>query len=149
MIHIQEATLEDLERLTPLCKEFFSKTAFDALTEWDDSQAKEGLTIMIESDTACVFVAKDGDKIIGTISGYVSPIWFSNDIMGQEVFWYVDPEYRGKVGTKLLNALEFNLKEKGATIINMVHLCNGMDLTRFFYKKGYRKSEEAFIKRVV
>jgi hypothetical protein len=144
---IIEASKTYIDDLVELGHMFFNETAFKAVTDWDSDLARNGFLGLMESPNASfVIYIKDG-KVAGMAAGFVSDLWFSHDKMGQELFWYVMPKYRGKSGFKLLSNLECDLRKKGATIIDMVCLCDGMDFTKAYVNRGYFASEKHFLKR--
>jgi len=145
---IRIAEIGDETRIAELGREFFKEAAWTDITEWQHDKATNSLKGMIENENCVLLVAEIDDKIIGMAGGFVQEIWFSDEILGQELFWYIDPECRGGIGSELLKELEFGLKEKGANIIAMIGLEKTKSLNNYFLKKGYRASEYSYIKRL-
>ena len=126
---------------------FFYEAGWDDVTQWDNDLALSSLYKLCGNQEASFFVLKSESKVVGMVGGVINEMWFSSDMIGQELFWYVHPDYRGKIGLKLLRTLEADLRLRGADMICMISLAKGMDLAKFFVKGGYRSSENTFIKR--
>ena len=137
-----------IEEVAILGARFFIEAGWKDVAEWDHSMASNSLYALCGDSDASFFVAVKDGVVIGMVAGSISQMWFSNYKLGQELFWYVHPDHRGKIGLQLLKALENDLKEKGAELICMIDLAKGMNLQKFFIKNGYRPSENTFIKRL-
>ena len=68
------------------------------------------------SDSRCAFwLAWSGDTPIGVFGGKVRPLFFSRDLIAEDILWYVLPEHRGsRVGLQLLSLFERWAFEHGA-----------------------------------
>lgn len=145
---IRDAVVGDESAIAELGREFFKEAAWTDITDWNHDKATNSLKAMIENNNCVLLVAEIENKIIGMAGGFVQEIWFSNENLGQELFWYIDPNSRGGVGSELLKALEEKLKENGANIIAMIGLEKTKSLNNYFLRKGYRASEYSYIKRL-
>lgn len=145
---VRKANLEDVLKINHLCKMFLDETNFAAMLSWNSEKAFQSIFNMILSDNYSIFVATYGDMIVGCIAGYVSAMWFSDSVIGQELFWYVNKDFRGKTGIQLFKKLECDLIEKGADFLNFVYLKDKTNLEKFFLRNEYTESEKSFIKKV-
>lgn len=144
---INRANIKHCHEIISLLKIFHSES-YGKISEFAHNKAFLALENIIQNQDCSTFIAQKNKKIIGIISGHIQEMWFSNTKIGQEAFWFVLPEYRGRIGIELFNKLEYDLIEKGANIINMAHLNHGMDLSRFYEKNGYKLSELSYFKVV-
>lgn len=145
---IRNAIPGDEIKIAELGRDFFKEAGWTDITKWNHEKAQSSLAKMIENENCVLLVAEEQNEIIGMAGAFVQEIWFSDENLGQELFWYIKPESRGGIGSELLKKLEENLKEKGADIIAMIGLEKTKSLNNYFLKKGYRPSEYSYIKRL-
>ena len=66
------------------------------------------------------YCAYEGDELVGMIMGYLSSYYFGNDILANDILWYVKKERRGSMtGPRLLKAFRVWAKERGANEVCM------------------------------
>lgn len=74
--------------------------------------------LYMTDDDKVVFLAKDGDKVIGCFFGHLRVYPFTEDILAMDQFWHVLPEYQGQgIGKQLMFKFAVWAKEKGAKLI--------------------------------
>tara|TARA_R110000851_G_scaffold235523_4_gene388089 strand:+ start:2534 stop:2995 length:462 start_codon:yes stop_codon:yes gene_type:complete len=85
------------------------------------------------------FVARK-NEVVGLWVGVLTPLWYSSDLVVQDMVFYVDKEHRGgSVALRLIKAAEGWAKSQGVTE-NHVGLSSGVDTDNvvcFFEKMGY------------
>ena len=93
----------------------------------------------------------DGDPIHGMAAGVISPVYFNHaHVSGEELFWWVSDDAPQMTGIRLLDGLEKAARAKGCQSWQMKSLArlNGERMTRLYERRGYRASEQSFIKRL-
>ena len=76
------------------------------------------------------YCAYEGDELIGMIMGHLVPYYFGNDLLANDILWYVRKDRRGSmVGIRLLNAFRDWAKERGASEI-CIGVSTALDLDR-------------------
>ncbi len=147
---IEKADIEDIAGIVRLIREFFEESLSVYSLSLDASTIHETVTKYVTDYIG--LVARRGDKIIGTIGGFVMPsIFDKNQLVGQETIWYVTKEERkGSIGIRLIKEFENRCKEQGAHLIVMVHMENlYADVLDKLYKiRGYKLMENQYIKEI-
>jgi tripartite-type tricarboxylate transporter receptor subunit TctC len=105
------ATKTDVERCLVCAKKFIEHYGF----VWNEESVKTTLTLIIERGV--VILKEINNVVIGAAGGMTTTNpWNHNEKIFQEMFWWVESEYRDtSVGIKLLKLLEKEAP-KGATI---------------------------------
>lgn len=149
MYNIRKATVFDAEKLAVLGKEFFAFSAFKDFVEYDVESAEQNILKLLTQ--GIVFVAEDGDEIVGAIVGLLSPLWFnSNAFVATELAWFIAEEHRkGTVGIRLYKAFEEWGYANGAQAIVMSDLVvdGGTPASQLFDKLGFTTIERSHIKK--
>lgn len=142
---IREATEADLPELLRMGARFAEAIGMTETVGFDESSVSNLLRQLIESPQGICLVG-DGCGA----GGLVHPSMFNaTHLTGQELFWWVEPEKRGRVGIELFRALEKAAQERGAQSW-MVSTMEALDFTgaaRFYERSGYRASDRNYIKR--
>ena len=104
---------------------------------------------MIKRGNYQIFVACDGDKVVGFI-GCVSYLAFELENEGMKIIALaVSKEYRRNgIGTKLLRTAEVWAKENKIEVILLNSGLQRTDAHIFYESQGYFKKSYGFIKRV-
>ena len=149
---IRFARFSDMERMLELGKQFHQYAELD---KWGMGYEKvlfaDVLAYFITNENSCLIVAEADGKVVGSIAGSVSP-WFLDprQLNAAETWWYVQTEYRGKVGPELLDWFEIWAKKKGAKVV----CCAGFyekrlaALERLYGRRGYKPMEVHFVKEL-
>jgi hypothetical protein len=140
MYKIEKATLDDLPQCLVCAEKFIN---FYGFTWNPDSVAKFIRYIL---DNGVFLVAKQKDTVIGGIAAMLAPnLWDSNDVIFQEMFWWVEEDYRqGSVGIRLLLELEKQAPENATVVLSVLPKSNIKDET--LTKLGYVVREKAYTK---
>ena len=143
------ANADDLNDCLPCAESFhkvydpdvpFSKDAF--LSYWKSIlYTGQGFMIMVEH--------RDGD-IIGGVGGVIANFMTSDVKNCIEMFWWVDPEFRGEIGLKLYREFESEAKKLGAERLLMAYMNNSDPdrLAKFYKAKGFTPWEYHVIKDI-
>lgn len=146
-IEIRKAIPGDEVQIAEIGEVFFAEAGWHDVTQWNGDKAKDALAIFIEKPECVIYVAIEGHEIIGMIGAFITEVWFSDDLLGQELFWYMKPDKRSGTGHKLLKTLEKELMRRGVQLGSMftVDKINGM--SEYFARNGYRPSEHTYIRK--
>lgn len=106
--------------------------------------------IVKQPDLYTVILGVEENKIVGILVGQ---LYFSHPLVqfskiATELFWYVDPDHRGKNSFGLMDEYEAWAKDVGATHITMSLLNNEYKdkLDRIYKLKGYVPLETQYMK---
>jgi len=110
----------------PACLDTFEKTVVNLF------MCGRGTVIVAEHD--------DGE-LMGMVAGVTQPHWFNAaHLVGQELFWWVDPLARGSgAGFKLMDAIEKWARDMGCKSFCMASTANlaPEKLARVYKRRGY------------
>lgn len=157
MIIIKQAKPDDWVDISLLLQEFHAEI-YDNIPAMLEKYSKMK-TILYHmnqynqgNETPCVvFLAYDGNDLIGMASGTVSTHRWGVTKWGEEEYWYVKKKYRNgsyNVGIKLYNKLMKWFKKFGAEKIRMTHFAHADKIGDFYKKKGFVPYETAYVMNV-
>lgn len=141
---VRQATQLDEEDCVGMTVSFLQMTPYNKYKLSYDSLA---ITFRAAMDSGLAFVAEEDGLVIGMIIGAKSSAMFnSNIIIGQELGWWVDEEYRDtKAGVALLKAFEDACSD--CDIISMSLLSTSEQKLRGYLTSiGYTEAETAYFK---
>jgi len=103
---IRVATLDDLPRILELGEQLHKESPRWSRLSFNRAKAAHFLAHLILEANGVVFVAEQQGLVVGGIAGMASPHWSSDDIVAQEVSFFMAPEARGNmVAVRLIGAL--------------------------------------------
>jgi hypothetical protein len=146
---IRPARIEDAPILARFGAEFFKEANLGAFTEYVPMDCANSLRRMIRSPQCFVLVVEVDGEVQGFAAGQVSGFYFNaKHKHGVELFFWMQPKYRGKWGLRLLTEIEHNARLKGCTTWSMVSLeaVNPEAVDKFYVKRGYTRLEHIYIK---
>lgn len=130
-----------------LARKFHQCTAYTAIP-FDAETASDLFDSALGQNL--VFVAEHGGEVVGFVLGLAFPSVLNKKVlMGSELAWWVEPEYRGtSAGIKLLNHIEQSAQTLGVKAWSMICLESlSPDMVEAIYlRMGYRKSERSYTK---
>jgi GNAT superfamily N-acetyltransferase len=147
---IREAAVSDIPEIARLGGKFHAQAGWSEIAYSADDCAASLAAFMEAGCFLCIVAEVDGD-ILGMAAGVVSPVYFNRDhLSGEELFWWVDADAPQLTGLRLLDALEMVARERGCQTWQMKSLArlNGERMKRLYERRGYRASEQTFIKRL-
>lgn len=105
------------------------------------------------SEKECVCVYEYEGEIAGTTALMICPSWFNfSQIIGQEMWWYIKPEYRGKhaIARRLFKWLETIAKERKLVALTVASTGTlKVDRLKDFYERsGYKIWDVLYTKEV-
>lgn len=140
---------EHMPRLIEMGRAFFAASALARVAEFDDGSFVE--TVEGFSAVDALYVAEHGAGIVGMIGALVYPAWFNKrHLTGQELFWWVDPEWRGRGhGMALYRRLMERIEAQRLASFTMgsTETLKPAALARFYRREGYVPTERLFAKR--
>lgn len=144
---VRDGTEEDFSTCIGFGYKFFQFTKYKDIPYDGESVRRmlEGLT-----ENGLFIVATHNGEVIAMAGAIIAPAYFNNAyLVGAEVFWWVEPEYRDSgVGGLLLTTLERKAKNEGVHFWSMMIL-EGVEVEKSIaiYKKlGYEPAERTFMK---
>lgn len=149
---VRLARLEDIPRLLMLGRAFYEQTRLATVAEYDDVSTADFLFGLITGPISTVFVAERGGQVVGGIGGAVVPCyWNRRHVIGQQMFLYLEPGYRGPAVVGLLRGWESWAREHGADILmsGWKDECESLGNTEYFLMRmGYVPLEHTCVKGV-
>jgi RimJ/RimL family protein N-acetyltransferase len=88
------------------------------------------------------------DSPKGMIIASISSSFFSDDVVANEIAWWVDPDYRGKESTDLIDAYLYWAEMMGCKSCTLALLTETTNpkVEKYYKRIGFRKVEEAYLK---
>jgi len=147
---IRPATVSDIPTIAALGEKFHAQAGWDEI-EYSREDCAASLTAFMAADCFICLVAEQDGEIVGMASGVLSPVYFNaGHLSGEELFWWVSDSAPQLAGIRLLDALEKAARERGCETFQMksIDRLNGDRMVRLYERRGYRASEQSFIKRL-
>jgi len=140
MYRIEKATIEDLPQCLVCAEKFINFYGF----VWNLDSATKTITHILNQ--GIFIIAKEEDKVIGGAAAMLLPnLWNSNELIFQEMFWWVEEDYRtGSIGIRLLLELEKQAPKNATIVISILPKSNIKNKT--LSKLGYVVRELAYTK---
>lgn len=140
MYKIEKATLVDLPQCLVCAEKFINFYGFT----WNLESATKTMEHILDQGT--FIIAKEEGKVIGGAAAVLIPNpWNSNELIFQELFWWVEEDYRaGSVGIRLLLELEKQAPKDATIVISVLPKSNIKNET--LSKLGYVVRELAYTK---
>lgn len=122
-----------------------------------ESQLAHGLRISKERiqdfachsiiDPSCIFLVLEDEGIVtGMIVAYALRSFFSDDLVLQELVWYIEKGKHG--GIKLMIQMEIEAKKLGCQKVVVGCKPGYVDVSELYVKKGYRLMEAHYVKDI-
>ena len=98
--------------------------------------------------SAKLLVLEVDGQVVGGVGMYAYKCFYNDVLRVQEIFWWVDPEYRNtRDSIKLFNKVEEWAQEIGADEVMVSStVLNADKIERFYTKKGFRKMDINYIR---
>jgi len=140
---IREATTADIPRLVEMGHRFVSETSYKEHLKDNPGQMKSFAEQMLGNPNGLILVAENGGKKpVGMLAMFFFPHYFSGESIAGEVFWWVEPEARGRMGFELLKEAEKIARARGAKKIQMI--APNEQVARVYEHLGYRQVETTY-----
>jgi RimJ/RimL family protein N-acetyltransferase len=103
---IRVAQLDDLPRILELGEQLHHESPRWSRLSFSKDRAETFLRMLLTDPRGVVFVAELDGVVVGGIAGFAEPHWASDDVVAQEVSFFMAPEARGSMAaTRLICAL--------------------------------------------
>lgn len=148
---IRRATVSDIDEIARLGEQFHAAAGWQEIP-YSVPDCASSLYTLMQMDNFICLVADVDYRIVGMAAGITSPVYFNHDHRsGEELFWWVSESAPNMTGIRLLDALEFEAKEQGCQTWQMKALARlgGERMIKLYERRGYRASEQMFIKELV
>lgn len=148
---IRLARISDANDLAKFGKDFFQQSGMVGLVSYLPIYTADFVRRMVNSSKHLLLVVQFDGKIVGTIGFAITNFFFNNkQLHAQEMFFWIQPEYRGLVGSSMLATAEAHAKTRGCKTMSMVSLeaSEPEKVGGFYMSKGYKKLETSFIKEL-
>ena len=150
MATVRHATLDDLEAIMALAREFIMFAPHASVADVSSEELEQQARTCIEN--ALVLVAEDEGKVVGMLVGVLTGLWFSpSTLMAAELAWWVTPSARnGSAGIRLVTAFQDWAREQGAKVVTMSSLDLDFDtrVSSVLERMGFKASEHTHMKRL-
>lgn len=146
---IRPAVPSDAAEIARNGAKFFAQAGWSDVMEYNEADCAASLESMIGAGHFICLVS--GNPINGMVAGLYGPAYFNaSQIVGEELFWWVDDAAPQMTGIRLLKALEREAKDRGVHAFTMKSLARlgGERMTKLYQRCGYRPSESAFIRKL-
>lgn len=144
---IKNASQSDIPQIIELARKFHAVSGYENI-EFDEETVENILITSIDQGL-CPIGVVDG-KIVGFLAGLAYPaILNANVMVGTEIAWWVEPEFRGKkIAIQLLLRAEENARAKGLYCWSMMCLekLNADGLENIYERLGYEKAERTYLR---
>lgn len=145
-IKVSLATINDLDRLMVLAKEFQDEAP--SQHAWDENKARATVAASFDDDNQVIITFKVDGNIVGMLYGVVTEPFLSYKKVATELAWFVSKEYRGKGATVMVDVFEQWAAFKGADTVIMADIEGVTPLEPLYKKLGYSKLETSYSKEV-
>jgi ribosomal protein S18 acetylase RimI-like enzyme len=147
---IRAAEPNDLPALLEMGRQFFEHSGNARFTTFDEPSLTATLIGLISGvGNGVVLATEVNGDVVGMAACVVFPFYANmNTLIGQEIFLWVDPAYRGAVGEALLDELEAAALRKGAKVFINANLAGERDaaFARYYRRRGCVPAENTHIK---
>lgn len=140
---IRLASEEDTERIVEMGLRFLETTSYAEHLKGDPVRMTEIVKILIGQKSLLLLTAEE--QIIGMLGYVVHNHFLSGVKTFGEVFWWVEPEERGK-GIWLLKEVERRAREAKATCIQMIAPTEEVETV--YERFGYKYVESTYQKNL-
>lgn len=136
---------EEVRLLLPGARNFFGEGHLEGTL--NETHFVAQMQTYIRTGVGFVIVAGE-PPFDGALGAIVYPDFATGLKRGMEFFFYVNKEYRGLAGPRLMKAYEEEAKRRGAERVLLMHLAvpEASKYVRFYQRFGYRLIEQVFCK---
>lgn len=151
---IRKATLDDLDKLATMGKEFLDFGPYaDRAAELGSDDMRQALKKIMSSDFGRVFVYEVKGRIYGALIAVLSSLWFSRSTtVAAELAWWVDPEMRGSpAAVRLMAAFEAWAADNHADYVvvsDMISRKGEWAAAQLVDRLGYKVCERTHVKEL-
>lgn len=142
---IRIAVIADIDRIVELGQRFRICTKYAGFIAASADAMEELAYNLITGNDSAVFLADLDGLTVGMLGLVTFKHPISGETFGSELFWWVEPEYRGH-GIRLLYAAERWARSRGARAFQMIAPTS--DVAAIYSRLGYTEVETLYQKRL-
>ncbi len=138
---IREMLLKDIPAVLPLYISYYNE---QNKSQWNENTAAKRIHQVLSMEDSYSLIAEDGNRVLGFAMGYFKQY---DDIIGytlEEIIIAYKFQNQG-IGSILLRELERQVKEKGASCVELQAVNDDMH-ERYYGKAGYRNAKNFVLK---
>ena len=144
---IRVATVKDKYDIMILARNFHKDSGYRM--EFSSDKFLSLFDFMVGDTNHCVLVYERGGRVQGFLFGMVSYPHFSDDLIANELGWFVSKEYRGSLSSlKLVLEYEKWAISKGCSFISMSSIEGLSNTDKIYSRLGYNLAERSYIKEI-
>jgi len=148
---IRRATEKDLDKYHDLLDDFHKASPIHNIALHDPIKTREFLKTALQNDDIILLLGELNDEIVGVTACMLYTLYFSQYVVGHELWWWLTPTARGSgVGKALFDGIQKWAKDKGANALFMIALeddrAKGME--KLYSRAGFKPLERTFIKEL-
>ena len=141
-LQLREARPADVPRLVEMGTHFIATTQYRTKLATNVRALAETMRRLIAIPQAVLIVAEYQGDLIGMLAVVAVEHPLSGETTASEMFWWVEPAYRGRLGLYLLRAGEAWAQSRGATRIQMI--APDERVAKLYRRRGYSRLEEVY-----
>lgn len=149
---IRHANEGDVLDLVDMGQNFFEESGLSDVAAWDALSFEVTVrTLLSGAVRGSLLVAEQETILVGMTGAVIFPLYCNLKLqLAQEIFWFVDPDYRKGLGGSLLDELEADCRRKGADIFMSAQIAGQRDdaFARLYQRRGYRPSENLYMRKL-
>ncbi len=144
-MNVRAATHVDFPRIVQMGRAFWAQTPYRDIPYCPDS-IMETCAMMLAQ--RLLLVAEMNDRVVGAVGAMASPLYANKSVLvGAELFWWVEPEYRNTgVGKLMLKGIEDAAREAGISRFSMMAF-DDIEVEKaaaIYARVGYNPTERTF-----
>lgn len=145
IVTVRAAEVSDVPGLVEMGRRFRRETVYATRLRENPTKMGDTATTLITSDDGLVLVLDYGGELVGVIGMVLYDHHLSGERTAGEVFFWVDPEHRGK-GLRLMRQAERWARERAATTVQMI--APTPEVGRLYDRLGYAELETSYGKEL-
>jgi len=139
---IRDATHADIPRLVEMGGRFIASSQYGKFFADNATARRDLMARLIDHPDGALFGSEKDGALVGMIGVYAYQHPWSGERIGGEVFWWVEPEARGRRGMKLRRRAEQWAADAGCVRFQMI--APNEKVARAYRRLGYAKLEECY-----
>jgi RimJ/RimL family protein N-acetyltransferase len=143
---VRDATATDVPRIVAMGQRFAATSEYATKLPVTPTHLEALAHHLLTSADGALFVAEQGDTVIGMLAMTVYTHPMTGARVASELAWWMEPEYRGRDGVRLLRRAE--QWAKGQQADHVVMIAPNDRVSALYATVGYTKAETVFEKRV-
>lgn len=140
----RNANHKDLGSIVRMGEHFHSQSVYSRLIPLNKETIQATAMALMSTSSNCILVAEIDKGIVGMLglATYEHPV--SGLLTATELFWWVEPAHRGRVGLKLLRMAEDWALQVGADRLQMI--APNSDIEKLYQRMSYDRVEVSYQK---